>query len=152
MNSDYYAILGVSKTATQAELKAAYVRLSKALHPDVNPNGAALMQAVNEAYEVLGDEKKRKEYDRFPRMRKVAPMPPPTPQGAGTYGVNQDGSFNLSAMAANVMPEAMQKTAIPAFERFLSEVYGIAPQAARVEQVLQAFGVLKKKRKTRKTA
>ena len=63
---NYYTILGVEKTVNDAGLKLAYRKLSKQYHPDVNPddpNAAAKMQEVNEAYNTLSDPKKRAEYD-----------------------------------------------------------------------------------------
>lgn len=63
---DYYEILGVSEKATREEIKRAFHKLSLKHHPDRNPNNAEaqkLTQQINEAYEVLGDEDKRKEYD-----------------------------------------------------------------------------------------
>ena len=62
----HYEVLGVASDATQDEIKAAYRDLAKKLHPDVNPDPAAAekLKAVNEAYEVLGDPDKRREYDK----------------------------------------------------------------------------------------
>jgi molecular chaperone DnaJ len=63
VEKDYYAALGVSKDASQADIKKAYRKLSKDLHPDVNPGGEERFKEVSEAYDVLSDEGKRKEYD-----------------------------------------------------------------------------------------
>ncbi len=65
---DYYAILGVDKTASQDEIKKAYRKLAKQHHPDVNKGdktSEAKFKDVAEAYEVLGDVEKRKKYDTF---------------------------------------------------------------------------------------
>lgn len=62
---DYYAILGVPRTASEQEIRKAYRRLARKYHPDVSkdPAAEARFKEVNEAYEVLGDAEKRKRYD-----------------------------------------------------------------------------------------
>ena len=65
---DYYEVLGVSKDATDAELKKAYRQVAKKYHPDLNPDNKeaeAKFKEANEAYEVLSDSQKRKQYDQF---------------------------------------------------------------------------------------
>ena len=60
---NYYEILGVSKNATENELKKKYRELSYKYHPDRNPSGSEQMQKINEAYETLKDPIKKQEYD-----------------------------------------------------------------------------------------
>lgn len=65
---DYYAILGVPRTATQAEIKRAFRRLARQYHPDKNPGDKTAEQRfkdINEAHEVLSDPEKRKLYDQL---------------------------------------------------------------------------------------
>ena len=89
---DFYAVLGVSSSASQDEIKKQYRRLAAKHHPDKNPNDAKAAERfkeISEAYTVLGDAAKRKQYDDMRRLgafggfggpRSGGPRPP----GAGT--------------------------------------------------------------------
>lgn len=68
MAKDYYKALGVKKSASQKEIKAAFRRLARKLHPDLNPGDAEAeshFKEINAAHDVLGDEEKRAKYDRY---------------------------------------------------------------------------------------
>ena len=72
---DYYKILGVSKDIPQKDVKKAYLKRAKQFHPDLHPDdpkAKAKFQALNEAYDVIGDPDKRKKYDQYGEQWKDA--------------------------------------------------------------------------------
>ncbi|BAY80038.1 chaperone DnaJ domain-containing protein (plasmid) [Nostoc linckia NIES-25] len=97
---DYYAILGVSKTASQEEIKQAFRKLARKYHPDVNPGNKqaeARFKEINEAYEVVSDPDKRQKYDQFGQYWKQAGQGFPS-GGAGVdmggFDFSQYGNFD----------------------------------------------------------
>ena len=94
---DFYAVLGVAKTASADEIKKAYRKLAKELHPDANPDNAkaeARFKQVSEAYDVLGDEKSKAEYDEL-REAVASGRFPGGFGGAGGFPGGFQGNINL---------------------------------------------------------
>ena len=89
---DYYAVLGVAQNASAKDVTKAYRKLARQYHPDANPNNAAAEERFKEisaAYDVLGDETRRREYDEVRRL------------GPGAFGGSGNGSvrFDMGDMA-----------------------------------------------------
>ena len=78
MEDDLYDLLGVSRTASLAEIKKAYRELARKFHPDANPNDATAEQKFKDvamAYEILSDDEKRRQYDQFGSVGTVGSRP-----------------------------------------------------------------------------
>ncbi|MBD2159727.1 MAG: DnaJ C-terminal domain-containing protein [Limnothrix sp.] len=90
---DYYAVLGLTKTASAEEIKKTYRRLARKYHPDLNPGdkqAEARFKEVNEAYEVLSDADKRQKYDRFGQYWQQADRAGQAWGGTGAGGAGFD--------------------------------------------------------------
>jgi molecular chaperone DnaJ len=105
---DFYAVLGVSSSASQDEIKKQYRRLAAKHHPDKNPNDAKAAERfkeISEAYTVLGDAEKRKQYDDMRRLgafggfgggARGGPRPPGGARpGAGAAGAGREQEFRF---------------------------------------------------------
>lgn len=95
MAKDYYAPLGVSRTASEKEIKAAYRKLARKFHPDVNPNdksAEAKFKEIQEAFDVVGDPDRRKLYDQYGSNWEAAEKMGGVP-GPGGEGMPPDYDF-----------------------------------------------------------
>ena len=110
---DYYATLGLTKTATDKEIKQAFRKLARKYHPDVNPGdkGAeAKFKEINEAYEVLGDPEKRRKYDELGanwRMYEQAQQQGQAWPGdmGGSWNINMGGPGGYRTMTEEEMQD-----------------------------------------------
>lgn len=103
LRKDYYGILGVAKNAAAKDIKKAYYQLAKKYHPDTNkddPNASKKFQEVSEAYEVLSDDTKRREFDTFGQTSEQ--MGRQGHAGHGPQGFSQNWQFR-----SNIDPEEL---------------------------------------------
>lgn len=125
MEKNYYTVLGLDgmENATQEEIKKAYRRLSKRYHPDANPGDKEAenrFREISEAYAVLGDETKRKEYDS--RLRQTGQQQKKKPEqgnerNSGKKRAPENREFDIGHMSAN-------------FERF----FGFHPESGEIHE------------------
>ena len=115
---DYYAVLGVSKTATPEEIKRAYRKIARKHHPDLNPRDKETetkFKDLNEANEVLSDPEKREKYDRFGQhwnQPNYTEAPPPGETNAGN-NFEQYGDFD--SFINNLLGRSQRRTSSDGF-------------------------------------
>ena len=115
---NYYEILGIKKDAKADEIKKAYRKLARKFHPDVNPNDKSAedkFKEVQEAYDVLSDEKKRKVFDRFGYYHDN--LDADSPFGAGAAG-GAGGASNFDFSGFNFEPGGSGAAAVQVSEIF----------------------------------
>jgi DnaJ-class molecular chaperone len=129
---DPYEVLGVSKKASPADVKSAYRKLAKKLHPDANkhdPKAAARFAELNAAYEILGEEDKRKAFDRGEIDADGKPRFQGFGSGGGPGGFGREGAFETFTWG----PDGVQHSAgrggggfrgFGGFEDILREAFG----------------------------
>lgn len=131
---DLYSILGVARSASADEIKKAYRALARKLHPDVNkaPNAATEFSKVQEAYDVLSDEKKKRYYDQFG----VAPGSAASEAGAGPHagqhagwGSGGFGGHNVRVDGMDLDPEEIGSMFESFFGRGGSDPFARGPFA-----------------------
>jgi curved DNA-binding protein CbpA len=137
---DYYAIMGLPRYATHTQVRAKFRFLAKELHPDKPTGNERAFQELQEAYAVLGTPAKRKAYDLQSKVREFAPK------------AESGGAFDLlgilGAFTAGKVPQGFVDAVSPVLERKLGE-HGIDARAATAEDVMEAIGWLKPKRRKR---
>jgi DnaJ-class molecular chaperone len=138
---DPYQVLGVSKGASEAEIKSAFRRQAKKLHPDANkhdPKAASRFAELNAAYEIVGDDEKRKAFDRG----EIDAEGKPRFQGYEGFGAQPGGGFRTGPGGAhfesfNFGPDGFQRTGGAGgfrgggFEDILRDMFGGAAGGAR---------------------
>jgi DnaJ-class molecular chaperone len=140
---DPYNVLGVSKSASAADIKSAYRKLAKKLHPDANksdPKAASRFAELNAAYEIVGDEDKRKAFDRGeidaegkPRFQGFEGFGGGPRGGAGGPfgGGGQEGAFETFTWGPEGMRRSSGRTPRGGFEDILRDMFGGAARARR---------------------
>ena len=141
MKKDYYAILEVTREASQADIKKAFRKMAKKYHPDLNPNDTtaeAKFKEVNEANEILSAPEKRRDYDRLSQSRNNHGG---YADNFSTYNAEHD-NFNTEDDKLDEAVEAVievGKASISYLQLKLKIGYG---RAARLIDIMEKLGVI----------
>lgn len=144
---NYYEILGISRNSSAKDVKKAYYQLAKKYHPDTNkddPNSGKKFQEVSEAYEVLSDETKRKEYDTWGATAEQMGM---GSSGSASGAKSHDRDFNWQ-FKSTINPEELfrkifgeagfKSGGFPDLEDFAESQYGFGA----AQEVIHKFVVI----------
>src|SRR5262245_10555577 len=135
--TDYYELLGVPRKASAKDIRAAFRKLARKYHPDLNPGDKAAeekFKQLQEAYDVLSDPKKRQMYDQYGFYSENAPTGDYGGAGGGESNVNFDfGGFDFSGGAAG---------GGSSFRDLFSQFFGGRGRSAGVEEEAEAGGSL----------
>lgn len=129
---DYYKILAVNKDSKPAEIKKAYRRLARKYHPDVNPGDQSAeekFKEIQEAYDVLSDEKKRKVFDRFGYYADNLDASSPFGAGAGTG----PGGYDFSGFQWDTSSTSSSQQGSSSFKDIFSDLFGSGAAEARAQ-------------------
>ncbi len=121
-SKDYYSILGVKRDAKPDEIKKAYRRLARKYHPDVNPGDKVAeekFKEIQEAYDILSDEKKRKVYDRFGYYSDN--LDPDSPFASGAKASSGSSGFDFSSFTWDFGDSSSTSSS---FRDIFSELFG----------------------------
>ncbi|KAF7284846.1 hypothetical protein GWI33_021489 [Rhynchophorus ferrugineus] len=128
---DYYEVLGVGRNASPAEIKKAYYKLAKKYHPDVNkndPEAQKKFQEASEAYEILGDDGKRKQYDTWGSTSdQMGGMGGSTGEAYGPQGFSQHWQYQSTIDPEELFRKIFGQAGFgktPGFDDFADSSYG----------------------------
>src|SRR6185295_19636031 len=128
-NKDFYAVLGVSASASQDEIKKQYRKLAARYHPDKNPNDAKAadrFKEISEAYQVIGDPDKRKQYDQ---MRQLGAF-----GGGRSGGAGFGGGFGGTGASGGYRYEEFDIGGLGGLGEIFSSMFGGGARGGRQQQ------------------